>query len=428
MSAFCEPETTESSPHSSVSQGTAPRLEIASTAMSAPASFAAAARARTSQTTPVEVSDCVTSTALAPPSSREPGSEVVGGRRLAPLVARCARRRSRTLGRCRPSARRSSRRRRRPRGRPARSGSRPRTEPRRARGRVQQDLALRPVDSCRRSSTCRYVGLKSGAAVMDDRERHRSQHLRRNRCRPGRHQIALLGQATEPSSACDPSALTSQRLRLYSVEALFAFGAALLSLRLASAVAGRWRATRRPELAAWSCCAPRLRGGVGGARPGAPPHGWDARSFRVYYLFGALLTAPLLGVGSLLLYGWKRIIAPCAHLRRACGRDCDLRSTARSIRREHPGRPGPPRVLPCAVRGDRREHGSARWPSLLWRSSRSGVGRSATGSSWRGSALPPLAPLYPAWVLRKRPFLWQLQHFFFTEVLQPLRAGALTNR
>ena len=38
--------------------------------------------------------------------------------------------------------------------------------------------------------------------------------------------------------------------------------------------------------------------------------GWDARAFRVYYLFGALLTAPLLGVGSLLLYGWKRIIAP----------------------------------------------------------------------------------------------------------------------
>jgi len=31
-------------------------------------------------------------------------------------------------------------------------------------------------------------------------------------------------------------------------------------------------------------------------------------------------------------------------------------------------------------------------------------------------------------VLRKRPFLWQLQHFFFTEVLQSLRVGALTNR
>lgn len=29
-------------------------------------------------------------------------------------------------------------------------------------------------------------------------------------------------------------------------------------------------------------------------------HGWDTRSFRVYYLAGGLLTAPLLGVGSLL--------------------------------------------------------------------------------------------------------------------------------
>jgi hypothetical protein len=35
-------------------------------------------------------------------------------------------------------------------------------------------------------------------------------------------------------------------------------------------------------------------------------HGWDATSFRVYYLSGGLLTAPLLGIGSLLLVdrGW----------------------------------------------------------------------------------------------------------------------------
>ena len=32
-------------------------------------------------------------------------------------------------------------------------------------------------------------------------------------------------------------------------------------------------------------------------------HGWDGPSFRVYYLAGGLLTAPLLGVGSLLLTG-----------------------------------------------------------------------------------------------------------------------------
>src|SRR4051812_30379228 len=32
-------------------------------------------------------------------------------------------------------------------------------------------------------------------------------------------------------------------------------------------------------------------------------HGWDARAFRAYYLAGALLSAPLLGVGSLQLWG-----------------------------------------------------------------------------------------------------------------------------
>ena len=44
ISAFCEPETTTSRPHSSISSGTAPRLETASTTTSAPASFATAAR------------------------------------------------------------------------------------------------------------------------------------------------------------------------------------------------------------------------------------------------------------------------------------------------------------------------------------------------------------------------------------------------
>jgi hypothetical protein len=40
-----------------------------------------------------------------------------------------------------------------------------------------------------------------------------------------------------------------------------------------------------------------------GAMAWGAAHGWDARAFRVYYLGGGLLTAPLLGVGSLLLWG-----------------------------------------------------------------------------------------------------------------------------
>ena len=56
ISAFCEPESTTSIPHASVSSGTAPSDEIAST--TSVASPTASLSARTSETTPVEVSDC----------------------------------------------------------------------------------------------------------------------------------------------------------------------------------------------------------------------------------------------------------------------------------------------------------------------------------------------------------------------------------
>jgi hypothetical protein len=45
-----------------------------------------------------------------------------------------------------------------------------------------------------------------------------------------------------------------------------------------------------------------VRRGLGHARLGAAA-GWDDRAFRAYYLFGGLLTAPLLGAGSLLRAG-----------------------------------------------------------------------------------------------------------------------------
>jgi hypothetical protein len=94
------------------------------------------------------------------------------------------------------------------------------------------------------------------------------------------------------------------------VEALVAFAAALVSLRLAGAIAARWRVRRQPALAAWAgsllCYAVASAALAWGAAAG-----WDERSFRVYYLFGGLLTAPLLGAGSLLLSG-RRWAAPVA--------------------------------------------------------------------------------------------------------------------
>jgi hypothetical protein len=92
------------------------------------------------------------------------------------------------------------------------------------------------------------------------------------------------------------------------MEALLAFAAALLALRLAGDLLGRWRARRAPQLAAWSASLLAYAIASAALAWGAAA-GWDDRSFRVYYLCGGLLTAPLLGVGSLLLSG-RRWAAP----------------------------------------------------------------------------------------------------------------------
>jgi hypothetical protein len=87
------------------------------------------------------------------------------------------------------------------------------------------------------------------------------------------------------------------------VEALLAFAAALVALRLAGRLGSRWRARRAPELLAWSAALLSYAVAAAALAWGSA-HGWDGRAFRVYYLFGGLLTAPLLGAGSLLL--WRR--------------------------------------------------------------------------------------------------------------------------
>jgi hypothetical protein len=85
------------------------------------------------------------------------------------------------------------------------------------------------------------------------------------------------------------------------VDVVLSFGAALLSLRLAGLLArGRRFAWAGGLLAFAAACAAIAWGSA---------HGWDERAFRLYYLAGALLSAPLLGVGSLSLWG-KRWAAP----------------------------------------------------------------------------------------------------------------------
>jgi hypothetical protein len=89
------------------------------------------------------------------------------------------------------------------------------------------------------------------------------------------------------------------------VNAIVAFGAALLALRLAGALARRFRIARRPELAAWAWSLAAYAVAAAAIAWGEAAQ-WDARAFRVYYAAGALLTAPLLGFGSLLLAGVRR--------------------------------------------------------------------------------------------------------------------------
>jgi hypothetical protein len=91
------------------------------------------------------------------------------------------------------------------------------------------------------------------------------------------------------------------------VDALVAFAAALIALRLAGLLAARYRSSGRPEWLAWGT------GLAAYAIAWGEAAGWDGRAFRVYYAAGALLTAPLLGAGSLLLAGRRRA-APVALL------------------------------------------------------------------------------------------------------------------
>jgi hypothetical protein len=80
-----------------------------------------------------------------------------------------------------------------------------------------------------------------------------------------------------------------------AVNALLSFAAALLSLRLAGLLFRGRRYAWAGGLLSFAAAAAAMAWGCS--------HGWDAPAFRVYYLAGALLSAPLLGIGSLQLWG-----------------------------------------------------------------------------------------------------------------------------
>jgi dipeptide/tripeptide permease len=85
------------------------------------------------------------------------------------------------------------------------------------------------------------------------------------------------------------------------VDVLLSFAAALVSLRLAGRLVRGRRYAWAAGLVAFAAAAAAMAWGAA--------HGWDTYAFRVYYLAGALLSAPLLGIGSLQLWG-KRWATP----------------------------------------------------------------------------------------------------------------------
>jgi hypothetical protein len=79
------------------------------------------------------------------------------------------------------------------------------------------------------------------------------------------------------------------------VNALLSFAAVLVSLRLAGLLLRAHRVAWAGGLLAFAGAAAAMTWGAA--------YGWDEHAFRAYYLCGALLSAPLLGIGSLGIAG-----------------------------------------------------------------------------------------------------------------------------
>ena len=123
-----------------------------------------------------------------------------------------------------------------------------------------------------------------------------------------------------------------------------------LSLRLAAELVAPLRATpRRPSSLAWAASLGAFAAASAALAWGAAA-GWDDRSFRVYYLFGGLLTAALLGAR---LAPTRRASAWPGPRRSSTPGSPSASRVAVPIdparhRQLDPRRVGTPRLLPCA--------------------------------------------------------------------------------
>ena len=91
------------------------------------------------------------------------------------------------------------------------------------------------------------------------------------------------------------------------MEALLAFAATLVALRLSADLVRRHHTRAAPGLLLWAGALASFAAGSGALAWGAAA-GWSNPAFRVYYLFGGLLAAALLGAGSLERAGVRWIV------------------------------------------------------------------------------------------------------------------------
>jgi hypothetical protein len=87
---------------------------------------------------------------------------------------------------------------------------------------------------------------------------------------------------------------------------LFPFLAGLVSATFAALVLRSWAARRGPHLAAWGIALVMFAIASLAAASGML-FGWTSAMFRTYYLFGAIVNVPVLGLGTVYLLGARRV-------------------------------------------------------------------------------------------------------------------------
>jgi hypothetical protein len=84
-----------------------------------------------------------------------------------------------------------------------------------------------------------------------------------------------------------------------------AAAAALVALAFALSTLERWLDRRKPHELAWTLALAMFTLGAGALWLGAAD-GWNGFTFRIFYLFGAILNVPFLALGTIYLLGGRR--------------------------------------------------------------------------------------------------------------------------